>query len=216
MKRSLTAESEEVRCARRAGAVIGLACLLLLATAADGGAEPSLKRLFRSLGMFSYGDAAAPAPAFSLPKLGGGVVSLEQLRGKLVVVNFWATWCPPCRAEMPELETLFKTYEARGLVVLGVSIDTQGAKVVGPFQEEYRYSFPLLLDPQEEVSRLYAVRSVPTTFIIARNGNLLAGVLGPRSWVSANSLHLFDRLLGGGGSNADAPDAAPGPSPAAP
>lgn len=111
------------------------------------------------------------APDFALQTADGQTVRLRDLRGKVVLLNFWATWCPPCKAEMPDLDALHREYGAsQGFVVLGVNME-EGAEAVAAFAAERKITFPLLLDSDGQVSgRLFAVRSLPTSLIIDREG----------------------------------------------
>ncbi len=110
-----------------------------------------------------------PAPDFTLTDLNGNQVSLSQFRGKKVVINFWATWCPPCRAEMPDLDRLARDYSGR-VVVLAIDIQ-EGRELVRPFLEEIKVvSLMPLLDTDGKVSVTYKVSALPTTFIINENG----------------------------------------------
>ncbi len=111
------------------------------------------------------------APDFALRTADGGTVRLRDLRGKVVLLNFWATWCPPCKAEMPDLDALHREYGAsQGFVVLGINME-ESAEAVAAFAAERRISFPLLLDSDGQVSgKLFVVRSLPTSMIIDREG----------------------------------------------
>jgi len=111
------------------------------------------------------------APTLDLPMLEGGRVDLAQLRGKVVVLNFWATWCPPCRAEMAELNATHHALGERGLMVLGVN-QAQDQQTVQQFMKEQNLSFPIALDQRGEVSQRYRVIALPTTFIIDRAGHI--------------------------------------------
>lgn len=117
------------------------------------------------------GASQAVAPDFTLPTLDGGSVRMAELRGKVILLNFWATWCPPCEAEMPDLDALHRTYgESQGLVVLGVNLQEDVGKVA-PFVRERNLGFPILLDMDGRVtSEVYHVRPLPTSFIIDRQG----------------------------------------------
>ncbi len=118
-----------------------------------------------------------PAPDFTLQTLDGASLSLSDLRGQAVVLNFWATWCPPCRAEMPELQAAHQAYASGGLVVLGVN-QAEEAPVVRAYLEELGLTFPVVLDMNYEAASLYSVNSLPTTFFIDRDGIIRGMVVG--------------------------------------
>ncbi|MEB3102427.1 peroxiredoxin family protein [Ferviditalea candida] len=117
-------------------------------------------------------NAGNIAPNFKLSKLDGEAVSLSDLKGKKVILNFWATWCPPCQMEMPHMEKIYKEYEKQGVVVLGVNLTftEQDPAKVPVFVQDYGLSFPIALDKKGEVSDLYAVVGYPTTYIIDSRG----------------------------------------------
>jgi peroxiredoxin len=114
------------------------------------------------------GDAA---PGFAAQRLDGDTVDLAALRGRAVMLNVWATWCPPCREEMPGLQALHETYGERGLLVLGVSVDSRGAEAaVREFVRDFELDFTILHDPAERVSRQFRTIGVPETFLIDTAG----------------------------------------------
>ena len=117
------------------------------------------------------GPVSGPAPDFTLQMLGGGQMSLAEQKGNVVMVNFWATWCAPCRQEMPHLEALHQRYSSLGFTLLGVNVeeDSSGAQ---DWLAETPVSFPILFDPQSSVSELYDVIAMPSTVMIDRQGNL--------------------------------------------
>ena len=117
------------------------------------------------------GASQSRAPDFTLTALDGTPVSLTDLRGKVVLLNFWATWCPPCKAEMPDLNALHEKYGAeQDFVVVGVNVE-EDAEAVKPFVEQHQLAFPILLDRDSHVTtQLFGVRPLPTTFIIDREG----------------------------------------------
>ncbi|MGH8068541.1 MAG: peroxiredoxin family protein [Candidatus Entotheonellia bacterium] len=135
------------------------------------------------------------APDFALPDLEGKARRLSDFQGKVVLLNFWATWCPPCRAEMPSMETLYQAYQNQGFVILAVSSDVQGASIVQPFMVEYRLSFPALLDMTGRVSGMYGVRSIPTSYLLDRQGRVVSREIGARNWANAEARALIASLL---------------------
>ncbi|MDP2776673.1 MAG: TlpA disulfide reductase family protein [Anaerolineales bacterium] len=119
------------------------------------------------------------APDFTLDNLQGEKVTLSNLRGKIVVINLWATWCPPCRAEMPALENAYEQYKDSGVVVLGLNVTNQDSESEVPrFVEEFGLTFPILLDRDGSVSALYELRGLPTTFFVNRAGIIRTVVVG--------------------------------------
>jgi len=116
--------------------------------------------------------------ALRLTRLHGRGLALGDLRGKVLVLNFWARWCEPCPEEMPALERASRTYRDRGLVVLAVSVDREGAAVVMPFVKRHALTFPVGLDPQQTAARLYRVWALPATIIVGRKGSALFSVRG--------------------------------------
>jgi peroxiredoxin len=136
------------------------------------------------------------APDIEAEPLVPGPARLSDYRGRVVLVNFWATWCPPCRAEMPSMQTLYEAYRDRGFVVLAVSGDSQGREVVGPFVGEYRLSFPVLLDPRQRAQLRYGVGAIPTSFVVDRRGRVVSREVGAVDWDSPAARALVERLLG--------------------
>lgn len=136
-----------------------------------------------------------PAPDFTLPALLGGIIRLADLRGQVVLLNFWATWCVPCRAEMPALEALYQRYKDTGLEVLAVNMDTLSTASVEAFVQEVRVTFPIVLDPAWSTARLYQVRGLPTTYLIDRAGNVVVREVGERDWLDGVSQMAVQRLL---------------------
>jgi cytochrome c biogenesis protein CcmG/thiol:disulfide interchange protein DsbE len=136
-----------------------------------------------------------PLADFTLPDLQGRSVQLAALRGKVVFINVWATWCPPCVEEMPTIQQLYERLHSRGLEILAVSLDALGVQVVAPFVQSRGLSFPTLLDPKNLVQRLYHTTGVPESFIVDKRGILVDKVVGPRDWVHPQLLAQFERLL---------------------
>jgi peroxiredoxin len=124
-------------------------------------------------------DARRQHLDFTLTDLDGKSWTLRQLAGKIVVVNFWATWCPPCRKEMPDLDAIYKDFRSKGLVILAIG-DEDRAKVVS-FLAEHKVSYPVLLDPGRRVNDRFVVRGIPKTFVYDRSGRLAAESIDMRT-----------------------------------
>ena len=133
------------------------------------------------------------AEDFALPALGGGTFRLSEQRGKIVLVNFWATWCPPCLEEMPAMERLWRKHKDAGFVLVAVSVDTDPQKVV-PFVTQHKLTFPIAFDTRMAVAEKYGVRALPSSFILGREGDLAALALGPRHWDNKASHRLIEAM----------------------
>ncbi|MGC4028401.1 MAG: TlpA disulfide reductase family protein [Steroidobacteraceae bacterium] len=114
---------------------------------------------------------SGPAPDFRLPSMAGKPVSLDQYKGQVVMINFWASWCGPCRQEMPLLEQLHKKYKPLGFTMIGVNVEPDST-LAADWLKATPVTFPILFDTQSEVSKLYAVAGMPSTVIVDRKGNL--------------------------------------------
>jgi peroxiredoxin len=135
------------------------------------------------------------APDFTLLNLEGNRVSLKDYRGKLVFLNFWATWCEPCKKEFPSMEKLYSEYQAKGLTILAVSIDIGKEDAVKAFADKMGATFPILLSTKGEITDSYWTWGTPTSYLIDRKGNMIGRALGPREWDSAASRSAIDALL---------------------
>jgi len=138
-----------------------------------------------------------PAPDFSFPGLDGQLVKLSDFRGKVVFLNIWATWCTPCREEMPSMEKLHNALKGEDFQILAVSVDALGAKAVGPFMKKYKLSFPALLDTAGKIQRIYGTTGVPETFIINKEGIIEEKIIGPRDWAKPEAIRFFRTLIQG-------------------
>lgn len=152
------------------------------------------------------------APDFAVTDLQGRTVRLSALRGKVVLLNLWTTWCPPCVEEMPSIERLWSTLQGDDFAVLAVSQDEEGRRSVEPFLQKMRFSFPVFLDPEHEVGDSYGVWGYPETFVIDRNGYVVERVIGPRDWASAESLASLRALIAARDGGAPARQAPHAPS----
>ncbi|MBA2252053.1 MAG: TlpA family protein disulfide reductase [Nitrospirales bacterium] len=136
------------------------------------------------------------APDFALPNLEDKNVRLSDYRGKVVFLNFWATWCKPCREEMPSMEVLYKNFDRDGLVVLAVSIDRVTTKKdIPPFVSSMNLTFPVLVDSWGQTDKRYKLMGVPETYIIDQQGILREKIIGPRDWTVLDNLQTITGLL---------------------
>lgn len=140
-----------------------------------------------AMAILEEADRKRRAAGLQLADLQGRRWSLDELRGKVVLVNFWATWCPPCRKEMPDLQALYQRFQSQGLVVLAVS--DEEAEKVKPFVAAQNLTFPVLLDPGRKANEAFAVDGIPKTFIYDRAGKLVAQAMDMRT------MNQFLRLL---------------------
>ncbi|KPL02773.1 MAG: hypothetical protein AMJ73_08280 [candidate division Zixibacteria bacterium SM1_73] len=113
-----------------------------------------------------------PGFDFNLPDLNGKIISLENFRGKVLVINFWATWCPPCEEEVPKLNELNKRYKNEGLVVIGIALDKDSLNLVEPFVREKRIGYPILMGNEQVLRDMEDFSGVPTTLIVDQKGNI--------------------------------------------
>jgi peroxiredoxin len=140
-------------------------------------------------------EKGVPGPIFNLPGLDGKMVSLDNYKGKVVLLNIWATWCPPCVDEMPSMEKLYQELKGEAFEILAVSIDVLGAKEVIPFMKKYKLSFPALTDTNGAIKSLYQTTGVPESFIIDKDGIIVEKVIGPRDWATPGAIRYFRNLI---------------------
>ena len=173
-------------------AIAGTAVLLMVAGTGIGDVAaldvlPVAERTIVKLG--------EPAPDFQLRDLNGHLMTLSGLRGKVVLLNFWATWCGPCRVEMPAMEQLYRMFQRKDFEILAVSTDARGAAITRPFQQEHRLTFPILHDPDYRVGLTYGARSLPMTFLIDRQGIIRHQIFGARDWEAPEAQQLVQMLM---------------------
>lgn len=168
---------------------LGVALLLSSHTASAA----SLASLLRAAGL-SAPPKPMPAADFALPDIAGQRHRLHDQQGKVVFLNFWATWCPPCRDEMPLMEQLYQALRQRSFVMWAVNLQ-ESRKQVKAFMTANRLSFPALLDADSTVTALYKVRGLPTTYLIDCAGNMVGWVEGPRPWTDEATRTLLAVML---------------------
>ncbi len=140
-------------------------------------------------------DEPLEIPDFSLPLVGGGEAKLSDYKGRVVVLNFWATWCPYCVKEREGLQALHEKYKDRGLVLIAISIDRGSIEKVKKFVEERKLTFLNMHDKSSQTSLAYCVRGVPATIFVDPSGAALGGVIGPRDWDSDEAQGLVEQIF---------------------
>ena len=168
--------------------IVFLLTVLLLTGCDNSTTEPQVSK---------GGLVGNAAPDFTLTDMQGQQVSLSQFHGKVVVLNFWATWCPPCREEMPSMERLYRDFESQGLVMLAVNVEENGKQAVAKFLQKTPHSFPILLDSDNIAQNAYGVFRFPESFIIDRNGVVVEKIIGGRDWMSGSTFKLIKFLISG-------------------
>ena len=136
----------------------------------------------------------AVAPDFALKDIAGREVSLSSLKGKVVFLNFWATWCPPCKEEIPSMMKLNQAMAGKSFQMMAVSVDDGGKDAVVAFMNRNGYDLPCLNDPVQKVANIYGVTGVPETFIIDKNGLIVKKVIGGIDWAAPDSVKFFTEL----------------------
>ncbi len=144
-----------------------------------------------------YPAEAFRAPQFELSSLSGGTVKLSDYRGKVVFINFWATWCGTCEVEMPSMEKLYQRFKNQDFEMLTISVDKDPSKIK-PFMEKFNLTFPVLLDPESEVAKQkYNTTGVPETFIVNKEGIIVYKKIGPDDWATDEMMNAFAQLVRG-------------------
>ena len=161
-------------------------CALLILAACTGDDDASARAP----------EIGKPAPSYRAVSLTGDSVSLQQSRGRVVLLNVWATWCHPCREEIPVLQALHVRYAARGLELVGVSVDARGEEdTIREFAADFRMTYPLWLDPDERVQSTFFAIGVPATFLIDRGGVLRWRHVGPVRATDSSLVRALERAL---------------------
>ena len=158
-----------------------------------GSPDQELERLFNNIGILKVPHISRPVE-IQLKDVFGNTVSLSESRGKVVFLNFWATWCPPCIIEMPSMEKLHLRFKDKNFVMIAINSQETDAQVKS-FFEKNKLSFTALLDSSGEVAAWFSVNVLPTTFVLDKEGRIIGKALGPRDWDSQASIALFDYLI---------------------
>jgi thiol-disulfide isomerase/thioredoxin len=184
--------SDKVRCMRRRLATLFLGLMLSFWCAAPARAQSGVN--FKVIPSLQPMKDVAPTPDFSLGTPEGTKLSLKDFRGKTVFLNFWATWCVPCREEMPAMEKLYQEYKDKNFVVLAINVKDRKQEAVA-FMKELKLTYPVAFDPEAEIAQLYGAWGLPTTYIIGPKGEGLARAWGPAEWYGPAARKLFKELL---------------------
>ena len=134
--------------------------------------------MFLVLPIAMHAQVGETAPEFSLKQGDGSTLTLSELKGKVVVVNFWATWCPPCRREIPDFIETYDAYREKGVEIVGVSLDHKGWDVLSPFVKSNKINYPVVLGNQSTASDFGNIRSIPTSFIVDKEGKIVEKFVG--------------------------------------
>jgi len=141
---------------------------------------------------------ATAAPDFTVKTLDGQTASLSDYRGKVVLLNLWATWCPPCREEMPSMQSLYDDLKDQGFTILAVAAPNpprETREKIETFVSQGDYSFPILLDSEYKVNGIYGTGSIPTSWVVDAEGNLVARLVGATDWTAEPIVSAFEELL---------------------
>jgi peroxiredoxin len=171
---------------RRVLLLLAAAAILFISSSCDRGSSP-----WRTGKKAAMGE---PAPDFVLESIGGDNIRLSDFRGKVVLLNFWATWCPPCRAEMPSLESLKKEMTGRDFVILAVSIDEVETAMLKNYVDGNGYTFTVLHDTDQTVAGVYLVMGIPTTYVIDKDGKIVDESVGMEYWDSPDRIKQLTLL----------------------
>jgi len=135
------------------------------------------------------------APRFTLRNLKGNLEGIDDHLGKVIIINFWATWCTPCVKEMPSFENLYRRFRSKGLTILAVSLDKSSSSKVQEFADKYKLSFPVLLDTDGVAEKLYPSFTIPFTYVVDKQGRVVARVDGGKNWESIETFEAVEHLL---------------------
>jgi len=169
--------------------------LLMVVGATCAPAAPlAVEQVMRDFGV-QLPNVRKTAPDFTLPKLGGGQVSLTDFRGKLILLHFWASWCVPCRHEIPLLHNMEQSMDAAKFQMISINVNRGGHDDVQDFINKVSPEFHTLLDPAGSVRNRYAVRGLPMTYLIGSDGKIIGRIIGERDWASPAAKNMLESLL---------------------
>ena len=159
-------------------------------------AAPAPDPRYAALGKLGFSVFPEPQqiPPIALSTPDGKALGVDAFKGKFVVLNFWATWCPPCRAEMPSMSELHAKYADKDLVVYAVSVQEDPGTVKNYLRDK-QYAFPIVLDPDGAVSKLFVGSGIPTTYVLDREGRAIAGMVGGREWNTPEAYGVFEAIF---------------------
>jgi len=153
----------------------------------------SAKEALKTLGLTVF-DEPTQIPYFGLKTPSGASLTTTDFTGKLVMLNFWATWCPPCREEMPSMQTLYDKYKDKGFSIFAISVK-EDLNTVNSFLKKTPYTFPIALDPDGAISDQFVGRGIPTTYFMDKKGRIVAGVVGGTKWDTPEVFKAIETLL---------------------
>jgi thiol-disulfide isomerase/thioredoxin len=156
-------------------------------------ADPKAERLFRKMGIIEVPHIPPPVD-FSLMDINGQQFKLSDFKGKIVFLNFWTTWCPDCRKEMPYMEKLHRRLNGQDFAMIAVNLQEPALRVKN-FLKKYQLTFKILLDTKGEIGPLFGIRAIPTTYILDKNGGIIGKAFGSRHWDRKKSIALFEHLM---------------------
>ena len=160
---------------RKPAVAIALSAILAVLAPTLANAENSEKQTIQSL------STAEPAPDFALQDLDGKLRKLSDFRGHVVAVNFWATWCPPCRKELPSMQRTYEAFQNKGFMIVGVNVG-ESWDTVAPFLEDFSLKYPIVLDKDSSAMAEWGIMGLPTTFIVDKQGRITHRITGGRDW----------------------------------
>jgi cytochrome c biogenesis protein CcmG/thiol:disulfide interchange protein DsbE len=171
-----------------------LFAILIIFSVISFSSEINREDLFSKTGIQAI-KSGKKAPNFRLEDLKGKKSELKHFTGKVVFLNFWATWCGPCKEEMPSVEALYNQFKEKDFVFLTISVDYEGVKPVKEYIEKQRYTFPVLIDPKCETLDLFEVKGIPTTFLIDKKGIMIGRAIGPKDWKRPEIILIVNLLI---------------------